>query len=136
MTLAWQLWGLLLNFIGWFIKLSVQTFQPLIVIYSNFVYHSWVRTSIYRPLSYLFRSLHLTTHTNAHACCSLYLLDQFHLEDKLGSIKVYCSLLIKCSCFAFLFIVILKIFIGWIFIFTSLTYTLLPEMSLLFIIFG
>ena len=42
-----------------FIQLSVQTFQPLIVIYkrSNFVYHHWGCTPIYRPLSYPFRSL-------------------------------------------------------------------------------
>ena len=35
--------------IGWFIKLSVQSFQPLIVIYGrgNFVYHHWECTSIY-----------------------------------------------------------------------------------------
>ena len=45
--------------IGWLIKLSVQTFQPLIVIYrrDNFVYHYWRYTSNYRPLSYPFRSL-------------------------------------------------------------------------------
>ena len=36
----------------WFINLSVQTFQPLIVIYimGNFMYHHW--GSIYWPLSY------------------------------------------------------------------------------------
>ena len=45
--------------IGWFIKLSVLTFQPLIEIYrrGNFVYHHSGYTSIYRPLSYPFRSL-------------------------------------------------------------------------------
>ena len=45
--------------IGWFIKLRVQTFQLLIVIYrkGNFVYHHWRCTSIYRPVSYTFRSL-------------------------------------------------------------------------------
>ena len=39
--LALQLWRLLFNLIGCFIKMSVKTFQPLIVIYrmSNFVYH-------------------------------------------------------------------------------------------------
>ena len=39
--------------IGWFIKLSVQTFLPLILIFrrGNFVYHHWRCTSIYRPLS-------------------------------------------------------------------------------------
>ena len=44
---------------GWFIKLSVQTFQPLILLYrrGNFVYHHWRSTSIFRPLSYPFRSL-------------------------------------------------------------------------------
>ena len=56
LMLAWQLWGPLLNFI---IKLSVQTFQPLTVIYrrGNFIYHHWGCASIYRPLSYTFRSL-------------------------------------------------------------------------------
>ena len=46
--------------IGWFIKLSVQMFKPLIVICSrgNFVYH-WGCTQIYRPLSYPFRSLEI-----------------------------------------------------------------------------
>ena len=39
--------------------LSVQTFQPLICIYSrgNFMYHHWGCTSNYRPLSYPFISL-------------------------------------------------------------------------------
>ena len=34
--------------IGWFIKLSVKTFKPLIVIYreGNFVYHHWGCASI------------------------------------------------------------------------------------------
>ena len=43
-------------YVGMFIKLSVQTFQPLNVMYrrSNFVYHLWRCTSIYRPLSYPF----------------------------------------------------------------------------------
>ena len=37
-----------------YIKLGVQTFQPLIVIYLrvNLVNHYWGCTSIYRPLSY------------------------------------------------------------------------------------
>ena len=44
-----------MNLIGLFIKLSVQTFQLLIEIYrrSNFMYHHWGYTLIYRP----FRSL-------------------------------------------------------------------------------
>ena len=52
-------WGLLLNLIGWLIKISVQTFQPIIIIYrrGNFVYHLRECTSIYRSLSYPFRSL-------------------------------------------------------------------------------
>ena len=39
--------------IGWFVKSSVQTFQPQILIYKrgNFVYHHWGCTSIYWPLS-------------------------------------------------------------------------------------
>ena len=47
--------------IGWFIWLSFQTFQPLNRIYIrvNFVYHHWLCKSIYRPLSYPFRSPHL-----------------------------------------------------------------------------
>ena len=48
-SLAYQLWGLQWNLIGWFINLSVQTFQPLISIYSmgNFVYSHWGCTSNY-----------------------------------------------------------------------------------------
>ena len=48
--------------IGWFINLSVQTFQQLILIYirDNFVYHYLGCTSIYRPMSYSFRSLQLS----------------------------------------------------------------------------
>ena len=39
-----------------FFKLSVQTYQPLSVIYriQNFVYHHWGITSIYRLFSYPF----------------------------------------------------------------------------------
>ena len=46
--------------IGWFFKLSVQTFQTLIFIYrrGNFVYYHWGCASYYRPLSYPFRSLY------------------------------------------------------------------------------
>ena len=42
--------------------MSVLTFQPLIVIYRrvNLVYNHWGRTSIFRPLTYPFRSLRLT----------------------------------------------------------------------------
>ena len=61
--LAWQLWGLSCNqfMIGLFIKLSVQMFQPLIVIYKrgNIVYHHWGCAFIHRLLSYPFRSLKL-----------------------------------------------------------------------------
>ena len=44
----------------WFIKLSVQTFQPLILIYKscNLVCHHWGCTSIYRLLYFPFRCLH------------------------------------------------------------------------------
>ena len=58
-SLVQQLWGLLLILIGWFIKLSCQMFQPLIVIYrrGNFVYHDCGSTKIYQTLSYPFRSL-------------------------------------------------------------------------------
>ena len=63
--MAYQPWGLLLNLIGWFIKLSFRAFQPLIVIYrrSNFVYQNWWCTSIYRPLSYPFISRTTTSTT-------------------------------------------------------------------------
>ena len=45
--------------VGWFIKLSVQTFQSLIFLHrrGNFVYHYWWCTSIYQPLPYPFRSV-------------------------------------------------------------------------------
>ena len=51
--------GLQWILIGCFIKFSVQTFQPLILItrMGNFLYHYWGCTSIYRPLSYPLRSL-------------------------------------------------------------------------------
>ena len=44
---------------GWFINLRVQTFQPPIVIYrrDNFVFYHWGCKSIYRPMSYPFRSM-------------------------------------------------------------------------------
>ena len=47
------------TFIGWCIKLSVQTFQPLNVIYRrvNIVYYYWGYTSIYMLLSYPFTFL-------------------------------------------------------------------------------
>ena len=53
--------------IGWFFKLSVQMCQRLIVIYrrGNFVYHPWGCTSIYRSLSYPFRSLDFLLKSNA-----------------------------------------------------------------------
>ena len=51
-------------FVGWFFKLSVQMFQPLIVIYRrvNFVYYYWEWTSIYRLLSHPFWSLIIQTY--------------------------------------------------------------------------
>ena len=60
-SLALQLWGLLLNLIGWFIAFSISKFQPLIVIYrmGNYMNHHWVCTLIYQPLSYSFKSLNL-----------------------------------------------------------------------------
>jgi len=59
--------------IGWFIKLSVHTFQTIIVIYrmGNFVYHHWRCTSIYRPLSYSFRSLRCLTLFGSIVACPL-----------------------------------------------------------------
>ena len=47
-----------------FLKLIVQTFKPLIIIYRrcNFVYHYWGCTSIYWQLSYPFRSLQIHTY--------------------------------------------------------------------------
>ena len=58
-SLVQQLWGLFEILIGWFFSYCVLTFQPIIVIYrrGNFVYHDWGCKLIYRPLSYLFRSL-------------------------------------------------------------------------------
>ena len=49
----------LLILIGWLIKLSVPTVQPLIMIYKrdNFVCHHWGCTTIYEPSPYPFRSL-------------------------------------------------------------------------------
>ena len=43
-----------------------STFQKLTIIYKrgNFVYHYWWCTSIYRPLSYPFRSLHKSENRN------------------------------------------------------------------------
>ena len=42
--------------IGWFIELSVQTFQQLM--YKRYIfYYIWGCVSYYRPLSYPFRSL-------------------------------------------------------------------------------
>ena len=65
--LAYILWVLLLSFISLFIKLSVQMFQPPIVIYrrDTFVCHHWGSTTIYRPLSYPFSSLVLGDCGNA-----------------------------------------------------------------------
>ena len=50
------------TFIGCLNKLSVQTFQSLILIYrrGNFVCHHWGCTWIHLPLSYPFRSLFST----------------------------------------------------------------------------
>ena len=44
-----------------FFEFCFKSFQPLIVIYrrGNFVYHHWVCTSIYRSLSFPFRSVFL-----------------------------------------------------------------------------
>ena len=56
------------NLIGWVIKLSVETFQPLIVIYKRgkFVYHHWryiiginlsaIVLSMEKPPNYLFKA--------------------------------------------------------------------------------
>ena len=54
-----------------FIKLNVQTFQPLILINrrGNFVYTHWGCTSIYRPLSFPYRSL-----LYIHSCFSMPML--------------------------------------------------------------
>ena len=54
---AQQLWGQYYILIGLNIKFSVETFQPLTYRMGNFVYHHWRTTSIYRPISYPFRSL-------------------------------------------------------------------------------
>ena len=54
---AQQLWGQYYILIGLNIKFSVETFQPLTYRMGNFVYQHWRCTSIYRPISYPFRSL-------------------------------------------------------------------------------
>ena len=48
-----EAWGILLNF-DRLVKLSVLTFQLIIIIYkrSNFWYHHWGCKSNYHPLSY------------------------------------------------------------------------------------
>ena len=48
--------------IGWFTKFSFQSCQPLILIYrtGNFLYHHYGCTSVYRPLSYPFKSLYIS----------------------------------------------------------------------------
>ena len=52
-SLAQKLYYFYWILIGGFIKLSIQSFLPLILIFrrGNFVYHHWRCTSIYRPLS-------------------------------------------------------------------------------------
>ena len=70
--------------IDWFSKLYVQTFQPLIVYTGGviFVFHHWGCMSIYRPLSYPFRSLaerdskHVSNHKNTQR---FYLFQLFHM---------------------------------------------------------
>ena len=65
--------------ISWFIKLSFQTFQPLIVIYrrGNYV---WGSTSIYYPLSYPFISL-----LSVSTCLSINLVYLSHSSPCLPS---------------------------------------------------
>ena len=94
--LAEQLWGLLMNLIGCFIQLNVQMFQLLNVIYSrgNSLYNHWWCASIYRPLSYPFRSLdyphlkkltspfsswwsHLLSSSDCSCCCRSFAISCF-----------------------------------------------------------
>ena len=67
--------GTFVNFdsFGWFIRMSVHTLQPLFLIYrrGNFVNHHWGYTSIYRPLSYTFRSLRHSHLLKSLVLCAL-----------------------------------------------------------------
>ena len=66
--------------IGWFIELIVQTFRPHIVIYrrGKFVYKRWGFTSIYRLLSYPFRSLTICILVNFY----LFILFSFCFQNQ------------------------------------------------------
>ena len=59
------------DLIGWFIKLIVQTFQAIIVMYrrGNFVYHHWGGTYIYLLLSYPFRTLSIYSIMGSNLIC-------------------------------------------------------------------
>ena len=68
--------------IGWFIKLSGQMFWTLILIYrrGNFVYYHWGWTSIYRPLSYPFRSqaLKIISHVKKKIFEKIWIIPHFY----------------------------------------------------------
>ena len=74
-------WGALLNVIGLFIKVTVQKFLPLVVIYRRgvFLYHHLGCTLIYQPLSYLFRSLVIEQY---RARIDIWQLTKTHKERK------------------------------------------------------
>ena len=88
--LAYQYGDFYLISICQFIKLSVQTFQPLIVIYrrGNFVFLHWGHTSIYQPLSWL------TT-----ACVCKYFDDAFGIKTVLSWYKS--NRMSNCVCLSF-----------------------------------
>ena len=84
--LAQKHWVYLLDFVGWFQISSVQTFQPIALIYrkGNFVYQHWVSISIYHALSYPLRSLCLSYHNTKANTKTNYIF--FYFEDFFGSI--------------------------------------------------
>ena len=66
--------------IGLFIKLNVQSFEPIIVIYrrDNYINNHWGCTSMYQPLAYPFRSLKKSTNLLqciSFACLSVWLIE-------------------------------------------------------------
>ena len=71
--------GIIIIFlIGWSIKLSVQTFQPLTVIYrrENLACNHWGCTSIYLPFSYPFRSLDISSYFSVMVYIQTFSLEQ------------------------------------------------------------
>ena len=100
--------------IGWFIKMSIQTFQPLNVIYrrGNFVYQHWVCPSIYRSSFFPFRSLHslkpnkfvwkpaivFWTHTISHGGINLWKPFYFYTKIKTANLLFFIFSVYYCRC--------------------------------------